>query len=272
MGCIVEIIGVGNELLIGKIANTNAQWLAKTITNLGGEVRRIVDVGDNLDEISAAIREALARAPTWLIVTGGLGPTFDDMTLEGIAKALAVPLKLDEEAKNMVKEKYDKYHERTGENIELTPARLKMATLPLGGKPLRNPAGTAPGLMIRSGLTTIVALPGVPIEMQAIFKETLEPLIRETAGERYVYSKYLRATGVIESTLAPLIDLVMHDNPGVYVKSHPKEPEPLPVIEFHISSYSRSLELSRKKVEDAAAQLSRLVHEKKGKVEEIEGG
>ncbi|MEM2921010.1 MAG: molybdopterin-binding protein [Candidatus Bathyarchaeia archaeon] len=259
MGCIVEIIGVGNELLIGKIANTNAQWLAKTITNLGGEVRRIVDVGDNLDEISAAIREALARAPTWLIVTGGLGPTFDDMTLEGIAKALAVPLKLDEEAKNMV-------------NIELTPARLKMATLPLGGKPLRNPAGTAPGLMIRSGLTTIVALPGVPIEMQTIFKETLEPLIRETAGERYVYSKYLRATGVIESTLAPLIDLVMHDNPGVYVKSHPKEPEPLPVIEFHISSYSRSLELSRKKVEDAAAQLSRLVHEKKGKVEEIEGG
>ncbi len=272
MTCIVEIIGVGNELLIGKIANTNAQWLARMVTNLGGEVRRVVDIGDSLDEISGAVREALAREPTWLLVTGGLGPTFDDMTLEGIARALGLPLKVDEEARRMVKEKYERYQERTGEKIELTPARLKMATLPEGGTALRNPVGTAPGLMIRSGPTRIVALPGVPVEMQAIFQDVLAPLISKTVGGRYLYSKCLRSTGVMESALAPLIDIVMHDNPGVYIKSHPKEPEPLPVVEFHISMSSQSLDMSRKKVEDVAAQLTKLVLEKNGVVEEIEDG
>ena len=270
MTCVVELVGVGNELLIGKIANTNAQWLAKMVTNLGGDVRRIVDIGDNLDEISGVMREALARSPTWLLVTGGLGPTFDDMTLEGIARALEVPLEIDEEARRMVKEKYEGYEARTGEKIELTPARLKMATLPRGAKALKNPAGTAPSVMLHREATTIVALPGVPIEMQAIFADVLESLIAKTVGNRYLYSKTLRATGVIESTLAPLIDIVMHNNAGVYIKSHPKEPEPLPVIEFHLSMSSDLLETSRQKVENAALQLTKLIQENRGKTEEIE--
>jgi len=272
MGCVVEVVGVGNELLIGRIANTNAQWLAKMVTNLGGEVRRIVDVGDSLDEISEVIREACSRSPTWLLVTGGLGPTFDDMTLEGIARAFGVPLEIDEEARKMVKEKYERYQARTGERIELTPPRLKMATLPRGGTALRNPAGTAPGVMIKQGATTVVALPGVPVEMQAIFEDVLGPMICKTVGDRYLYSKYLRAIGVIESALAPLIDIVMHDNQGVYIKSHPKEPEPLPVIEFHLSMSSESPEVSRRKVEDAAAQLTKLVLEHRGKIEEVKEG
>jgi len=272
MTCTVELVGVGNELLIGKIANTNAQWLAKMVTNLGGEVKRVVDIGDNLDEISGVIREALTRSPTWLLMTGGLGPTFDDMTLEGIARALEVPLEIDEEAKRMVKEKYERYEARTGEKIELTPARLKMATLPQGAEALKNPAGTAPGVLFHRGATTIVALPGVPVEMQAIFSDVLESLVAKTVGNRHLYSKTLKATGVIESALAPLIDIVMHNNTGVYIKSHPKEPEPLPVIEFHLSMSSESLETSKQKVENAALQLTKLVRENKGKTEEIDGG
>ncbi len=269
MICTVELMGVGNELLTGKIANTNAQWLAEMVTNLGGEVKRVVDIGDNLEEICNAIREVLARNPTWLLVTGGLGPTFDDMTLEGIARALGVPLEVNPEAMVMVKEKYERYEVRTGEKIELTPARLKMATLPKGAEALRNPAGTAPGVLIRRGATTIVSLPGVPVEMQAIFSDFLESLIAKTVGNRYLYSKTLKANGVIESALAPLIDIVMNDNTGVYIKSHPKEPEPLPVIEFHLSMSSESLEASRQKVENASFQLAKLVRGKKGRIEEI---
>ena len=98
----VEIICVGNELLIGKTLNTNAQWLAKRITTLGLTTHRITVVGDNIDEISAAIKEAIQRSPSFLLTTGGLGPTFDDKTLEGIAEALGRKTEVNEEALNMV--------------------------------------------------------------------------------------------------------------------------------------------------------------------------
>ena len=82
----------------------------------------------------------------------------------------------------MVRERYKRYEEETGRKIELTPERLKMATLPDGGKPIRNPAGTAPGVLLESGPTTIVVMPGVPKEMQTIFEDFVEPLIKKAAG------------------------------------------------------------------------------------------
>jgi molybdenum cofactor synthesis domain-containing protein len=134
LSCIVEIICIGNEILIGKILNTNAQWLAKRITALGGHVRRTNVVGDALDEISSVLKDALSRKPFLIITTGGLGPTFDDMTLEGLAKALNVPLKLNPEAERMVRARYERYQAETGRRIEMTPERLKMATIPEGGR------------------------------------------------------------------------------------------------------------------------------------------
>ena len=265
------MISVGNELLIGKIANTNAQWMARKITSLSGNVRRIVDIGDDLQEISTATREALARRPTLLLITGGLGPTFDDMTLEGLAEALNVPLGLDPEAERMVRARYERYGVETGHKIELTPARLKMATLPEGGRPLTNPAGTAPGVILERGTTTIVALPGVPKEMQAIFEESVEPMIKKAVGGLHFYAKSLEAIGVIESELAPLIERTMRENPRVYIKSHPKAPEPRPLIELHLSTTSERLEAAEEEVEKAAKMLAQLVVEHKGTVQEIAG-
>ncbi|MHA2316087.1 MAG: molybdopterin-binding protein, partial [Candidatus Hermodarchaeia archaeon] len=138
----MEVICVGNELLIGKTLNTNAQWLAKRTTALGLSARRIMIVGDDVDEISNAIREAMQRNPRFLITTGGLGPTFDDKTLEGLAKALKCKLEINEEALTMFKEKYRKYAEEGKmKKAELTPPRVKMAKLPEGAKPLFNPVG-----------------------------------------------------------------------------------------------------------------------------------
>ena len=104
----VEIICVGNELLIGKTLNTNAKWLAKRITTLGLTTRRITIVDDDIDEISSTIKEAIQRKPAFLITTGGLGPTFDDKTLEGLAKALERKIEINQEALKMVKEKQER--------------------------------------------------------------------------------------------------------------------------------------------------------------------
>src|SRR5208337_2441707 len=105
----LEIICVGNELLIGKVINTNAYWLGKQATNLGVNVKRITVVPDIVDEIANVIREVMERKPQFIITTGGLGPTFDDKTLESIAKALNRKLEVNQKALAMVKEKCEEY-------------------------------------------------------------------------------------------------------------------------------------------------------------------
>ena len=267
MTCVIEIVCVGNELLIGKILNTNAQWLSRYITSLGGNVRRINTIGDEFEEISSTLRDSLSRKPTFIITTGGLGPTFDDKTLEAIAIALNRPIELNEEALNMVKEKYHQYEVATSKKIELTPARLKMASLPKGAKPLPNPVGTAPGVILEYEASRIIALPGVPREMEAIFEGSLVPMIREAVGNLFMYEKSLNIKEIIESELAPLIDKTMHDNPYVYIKSHPKAAEPTPLIELHLTTTSESKEEAKNHVEEAAKQISQLISEHGGKIE-----
>jgi len=139
-----EIISIGNELLIGKTVNTNATWIAQRLTHFGIDVRRILVIGDSVEEISSSLKDALKRGPTMIITTGGLGPTYDDMTLEGVARAAEAPLKENQEALQMIKESYKHI------GLQLTAARIKMSRMPRGAKPLRNPVGTAPGCLVES--------------------------------------------------------------------------------------------------------------------------
>jgi len=266
----VEIVCIGTELLIGKTLNTNAQWLAKRVTSLGLSVRRITNVCDDVNEISSALKEAIQRNPRFLITTGGLGPTFDDKTLEGIAKALECKLEINNEALKMVEKKYRKYVEEGHmEKVELTPPRVKMARLPQGAKPLFNPVGTAPGIVMEREDATIVALPGVPSEMKSIFEGSVLPLLRQAAGDVTFFEISMEATGVMESEVAPLIDEVMHDNPYVYVKSHPKGSERVPRIEFHLSTTAKDSRVARTRVSKALVQLSELIQGKGGKVKPV---
>jgi len=262
----IEIIGVGNELLIGKIANTNAQWLAKRITTTGLTVSRITVIGDDIAEISAAILESLKRKPRMIITTGGLGPTFDDKTLEGIGKALKRPLKVNPEAKRMVEDKYHQYLKegRVEDKVELTPPRVKMATMPESGKPLLNPVGTAPGVLIKCDDTSIIALPGVPPEMEAIFDGSIQPMLRKIAGNAVFYESSMAVDGVMESDLAPLIDKTMHDNPYIYIKSHPgQRSEGKSHLELHLSTTANDSEIAKKRVTKALMQITDLVEEAK---------
>jgi nicotinamide-nucleotide amidase len=262
----VEIISVGNELLIGKTLNTNAQWLAKRLTALGLNVRRITTVSDDVEEISAVVKEAINRKPDFLLTTGGLGPTFDDKTLEGIAKALGTELELNKKALAMIEQKYRDYAKEQGlEKIELTPARTKMAKLPKNAEPLPNPVGTAPGIIVGYKETKIMALPGVPPEMKAIFDESLISTFRKLAGNVTFYETSLGVSGIMESELAPVIDKVMHDNPYVYIKSHPRGEERTPHIELHLSTTAKDSTTARKHVSRALIQITEILHAKGGK-------
>ena len=264
----VEIICIGNELLIGKILNTNAQWLARRITTLGLNVSRITIVGDEVNEISNIIKEILQHRPRFIITTGGLGPTFDDKTLQGIAKALNCPLQIHEEALKMIEKRYQQYVEEglVKERVELTSPRIKMATLPKGASPLPNPIGTAPGVALKQDNVTIIALPGVPPEMEAIFDNSVVTLLKDVSGDVTFYETSISVTRIMESDIAPLIDTTMHDNPYVYIKSHPHGGEGVPHLELHFSTTAQNSNIAKKHVSRALLQITELIQAKGGKI------
>ena len=255
--CIVEILSVGNELLLGNTVNTNASWIAAQATSAGGNVSRITTVGDNLGEISRAVNESLSRRPDVLITTGGIGPTFDDMTLQGVARALGERIRLNKKAVAMIQEHYERrFHRRL---IRLSRPRLKMAQIPTRSTPIPNPVGTAPGVLLTVGKTQIFCLPGVPSEAKAIFADTVSKVIRAKAGGNTFTEQWLRVSGVMESTLAPIIDQVMRHSPKVYIKSHPRgfETKARPRIELHFSTFSKTPKEARKNVDGAVAEIKK---------------
>jgi len=264
----IEIICIGNELLIGKIQNTNAHWLAIKATQLGAIVRRITVIQDNIPDIAAAINEAKARNPQFIITTGGLGPTFDDMTLQGVAAALNRPIEVSFVALEMVKQRTIQYLKKRGlpTEVEMTPPRVKMARFPKGTEPVTNPVGSAPGLRADIGATVLFVLPGVPIEMEAIFTETIEPLIADMVGESVFCQRSLFVEDIFESRLAPLIDRVMKDNLGVYIKSHPIRSENKPHLELHLTICSDQKNNPSEKLNKAAKEIATLIESSGGRV------
>ena len=213
------MLAVGKELLIGRTLNTNAHWIGKRLALLGSMLAEITTVDDDLTEIASAFRSIIRRAPDFLVVVGGLGPTPDDMTLEGIAKGLRVRLRQNSGALDSIRRHYSK---RGLPDLELTPARVKMAILPAGAEPVPNELGTAPGVMVVAGGTIVYCLPGVPKEMRGIFHRVIEPEIRGKLGKMHRAYVALRFEGVFESALAPLISRELRRHPGAYIKSHPR--------------------------------------------------
>ena len=155
------------------------------------------------------------------------------------------------------------------EAAELTPHRVKMAKLPEGAAPLRNPVGTAPAVSIEHENVTIIALPGVPSEMKSIFDESVASVLKQVARNVTFFETSIEASKVMESEMAPLIDKVMHNNPYVYIKSHPKGTERVPIIEFHLSTTAKDVTSARQRVSKALVQLTELIQGKGGKVKSI---
>ncbi len=261
---VFEIISVGNELLIGKTLNTNAHWLAKMITELGGSLKRCTVIRDDVDDISLAVKESMKRGVNWLILSGGLGPTYDDKTLLGVAKALNRKLIIKDDALKMIEEKYEHMvHHGTLKKVKLTPARVKMATLPRGSRALPNSVGTAPGVLIDEGGRKIFCLPGVPAEMESIFRESVMPMMMSV--RRFYHEKSVHIMGILESDLAPLIEKALANNPLVYIKSHPKgHGEGMSKIEIQVTATAEDISTAKKWVEDSLEQLKSMIIENGG--------
>ncbi len=198
---------------------------------MGWKLQRVTQLRDSLDAIKSGVQEAARRNPRVLITIGGLGPTHDDITLKGIALALHRPLQLNNEALELVKEHYRKIETKS----KLTIYRRKMATLPRDAKPLVNPVGTAPGVVLKSARTTIFSLPGVPSEMKAIFRGSILPFMKKLHSKPPVEVQ-MRIVGIIESALAPILEKARRAYPDLYFKSHPrgKETGARPLILLHI--------------------------------------
>lgn len=206
----VEIIATGDEIMLGRIVDTNSPWMARRIAELGANLRRITCVGDDLEEISRAVRESLARGNNLLLLTGGLGPSEDDLTVEGLARALGRGVETSEEARAMLLRKCEEL------GLELTPRRERMARIVEGGRPLPNRVGMAPIIKVEEGETTIIALPGVPEEMKASFEDHVTPTIMARTHKSLVArSIHLR---MVWKEFFPLLELLRERHPEAYFK------------------------------------------------------
>ncbi len=248
-----EIVVVGNEVLNGEVLDTNSNWLARQLYFLGLDLRRVTAVRDDLREIAGAIREALRRRTEWIITSGGLGPTHDDMTLEAVALATNRKTVLNPEALEMLRERYAKLYEAgVVKESELTPSRLKMAMLPRGAKALRNRAGSAPGSLLRYKGSRIISLPGVPRELKDIFTNEVVPLIKAEARRVVRYVAGLLVKGVPESSMAPVLKDLAAERPKLYIKSHPKGiEEGVSLVKVVVHSEGQDPEVVRREVESA---------------------
>lgn len=252
-----EIITIGNEVLSGKTINTNAAHIARRLTSLGFTIRRITVVMDEIDEIVAAFKEAIYRKPKVIVSSGGLGPTWDDKTAEGLAKALGVNLELNKEAMNMILEKYSRM------NIPITEERKKMAYLPSGAMPVRNDQGIAPGIYIYYENIDILATPGVPREMENVLENFIKDFIRNKPDVKY-YEDYLYVEGIMESALAPYVkDLVKKYD--IYIKTHPKGYElSHPILEIQIAASGKREDEIKFKVEKTKNELRDIIEKLNG--------
>jgi nicotinamide-nucleotide amidase len=158
-----------------------------------------------------------------VFTVGGLGPTADDRTLEGVALGLGAPLELHPEAERMVAEKYEAFYASGHVPFpEMNESRRKMARLPAGAEPIVNPIGGAPGVLCRAGHTRVVSLPGVPGELKAIVDGPLAPLLSEVFGVAHYEERSVTVDLQDESAIADVLRRVEAAHPQVYVKSRAK--------------------------------------------------
>ena len=204
------VVTVGEELLSGETTDTNGAWLGRKLASLGVPVVRKWVVGDDAEAIGAALDAALAVADL-IIVTGGLGPTRDDLTRPAVADFLGLELRSDPEIVADLRNRF-----RARGVPELPVSNLSQADVPSGARVLPNALGSAPGLLIEHDGRTVALLPGVPREMRGIVEEVLEDIIRDRFEGRLVplVHRTLYTTGIAESVLGELVDEVRAGLPG----------------------------------------------------------
>jgi nicotinamide-nucleotide amidase len=216
---VVEFVVTGDEVMRGTIADTNTAWTAARLYPLGFQLRRTVVVGDRGEDIRRALLEASVRAD-FCIVSGGLGPTSDDLTAECAAQAAGVGMRLDEDWLARMRARWQaRRHEEMPKNNE------RQAYVPAGSEVLGNPDGSAPSFALRIDRCTFFFLPGVPREYYRIFDELLLPRFARATGNAALRTRVLHCFGVTESRLDEMVAPIREAHPEVRFGFRTKFPE-----------------------------------------------
>lgn len=243
---VAELISVGTELLMGNIVNTNAAYLSRKLAAIGVSVYYQSTVGDNRERLMDAIKQALGRADV-VILSGGLGPTADDLTKECAAEVLGKKMYLDERSKDRIS---DYFHKLNRPNI--TENNWKQAMIPEGAIILDNHNGTAPGIIMEENKKSIILLPGPPNELQLMFEESVLPYLQKQ-GEKVLYSKMVKVCGIGESRAETMVKDLMEQQTNPTIAPYAKTGE----VHFRITALADSKEEGKALVKPVVKELKR---------------
>jgi nicotinamide-nucleotide amidase len=253
----VEIITAGNEILLGLVQDTNSGYLCRVVRGMGGRVRHIAIVRDEIEAIASEIRASLGRRADLIFTCGGLGPTDDDLTLAAVAEATGHRLVLNEQARRFVERRYRKLaSDGFVSSPEMNDARLKMAYLPEGASMVENPLGAAPAAITEVGQSRIVSLPGVPAELKSIVEGPLQSLLTRTFGRGSYREREIIVRCGDESALAPALRQVSASHPEVYIKSRASHFGPNVMFRILISASAASPGEAEAMIESARQDLA----------------
>ncbi len=238
-----EIICVGTELLLGNIVNTNAAFIAERISRLGIGCYNQCVVGDNMDRCLSQLKESSSRSDI-IILSGGLGPTEDDMTKEAVAAFTKLPLVEDAVSRRSIEEYFAK------RGIEPTENNWKQALVPKGAKAVPNANGTAPGIILETKNCKYILLPGPPIELESMFDSQIMPYL-QSLGAGSIFSRTVKIVGVGESKAETMIkDLIdSQDNPTIATYAKTAE------VHIRVTAYGEDEKQARKLVKPVVKEL-----------------
>ena len=211
-----EIVTTGTEILLGEIVDTNAAWMAQQLREAGVNLYYKTTVGDNEARVRGVIELGLSRSDA-IIVSGGLGPTVDDITRQAIANATGCPLELHQDALQTLQERFARF------GVAMTDNNRQQAYIPRGATIIENPVGTAPGFIVETEQgRAVIAVPGVPREMKHLMTESVLPYLRARLGHAAIIRRrVLHTIGIGESSIDDQIgDLMTAANPSVGLAAH----------------------------------------------------
>lgn len=243
---IAELISVGTEILLGEIVNTNAHYLSTQLAALGISVYYQTTVGDNHDRLLSAISNAFERCDI-VILTGGLGPTADDITKETVAEYFNLPLIRDGESEKRITD----YFRRLGR--DLVPSNFKQADMPEGCTILANNNGTAPGGIVKSGNKIAVFLPGPPFEMKPMFDEGVFPYFR-AMSEDILFSREINTFGIGESRLEDMLSPVMENQTDPTIAPYAKDSG----VMLRLTTKAKTEEEARSRFDPVEEQIKKI--------------
>jgi len=244
-----EIITVGDEILIGQTVDTNSAWMGMQLSMRGIRVNRITSISDRREEIISALDEALGRAPL-VLMTGGLGPTSDDITKDTLAEYFGSKLVTDQEVLAEITERITK------RNLEMNENNRRQALVPECCRVLANHGGTAPGMLFGKDGKLIISMPGVPSEMKLIMQEHVLPMVESMTGRRTIIHRNIMTYGTFEAKLAERLESFEAQLPDsvrlAYLPAHG-------VIKLRLTGSGDDGETVRQTVEEQVGKLYEVI-------------